>query len=86
MAASLLKAVGLPELITGTLAEYTQLGIDLAMSAERLSALKQKLAGNRACLSAFDTHSFTKHLEAAFILMYERYKASLPAAHIAVRP
>ena len=47
VAASLLTAIGLPELITTTSQEYEALAIELAKNPEKLAALKEKLAKNR---------------------------------------
>jgi predicted O-linked N-acetylglucosamine transferase (SPINDLY family) len=77
VAASLLNAIGLPELITHTQEEYEALAIALANNPEKLAALKQKLASNRLTTPLFDTPQFTKDLERAYIQMYERYQADL---------
>ena len=71
MAASLLNAIGLPELITNTQAEYEALAIDLAMSPNKLEGIKLKLANNRMTTRLFDTPLFAKDIEAAYIKMYE---------------
>lgn len=63
MSASLLTAIGLPELITNTLKDYERLAIDLAAHPERLKALRQRLAQNRTSGSLFDTNAFTRNLE-----------------------
>jgi predicted O-linked N-acetylglucosamine transferase (SPINDLY family) len=49
-----------------------------------LTAIKRKLAENRVTTPLFDTKLFTKHIEAAFLRMYERYQAGLPPDHIYV--
>ena len=84
MAGSLLNAIGLPELITTTLEAYEQTAIDLATHPEKLAAIKHKLAENRLTTPLFDTKLFTKHIEAAYAAMYERYQADLPLDHIYV--
>jgi predicted O-linked N-acetylglucosamine transferase (SPINDLY family) len=84
VAASLLTAVGLPELITTTPQEYEELAIELATNPERLAMVKDKLASNRATAPLFDTRRYTRHIEAAYIAMYERHKANLPPDHIVV--
>jgi protein O-GlcNAc transferase len=63
VAASLLYAVGLPELITETEAEYESLILELAAAPEELRRLKEKLAGNRETKPLFDTKRYTKHFE-----------------------
>jgi predicted O-linked N-acetylglucosamine transferase (SPINDLY family) len=65
-AASLLTAIGLPELITTTPEQYEALAIELGQHPEKLTAIKEKLAHNRNTTPLFDTPLFTKHLEAAY--------------------
>jgi len=77
MAASLLNAIGLPELITNTQEAYEVLAIDLAINHEKLDEIREKLTNNRLTTILFDAPLFTKNLEAAYICMYERYQASL---------
>ena len=84
MAGSLLNAIGLPELITTTLEAYEQMAIDLATHPEKLAVIKRKLAENRLATPLFDTKLFTKHIEAAYTAMYERYQAGLPPDHIVI--
>ena len=82
VAASLLNAIGLPELITHTQEEYEALAIELAMNPQKLAAIKLKLANNRLTTALFNTPLFTKNLEAAYREMYQRYQAGLPPEHI----
>jgi predicted O-linked N-acetylglucosamine transferase (SPINDLY family) len=86
VAASLLNAVGLPELITHSAEEYEALAVELALHPEKLKAIKQKLARNRLTMPLFNTPLYTRHLEAAYEAMYQRYQAGLPPDHIAVAP
>jgi predicted O-linked N-acetylglucosamine transferase (SPINDLY family) len=82
VAASLLNAIELPELITTTQAEYEAKAIELGNNPAKLKAIKDKLERNRLTTALFDTPRFTKHIEAAYIKMYERYQADLPPDHI----
>ena len=84
MAASLLNAIGLSELITGTQEEYETLAIELAVNPKKLAELKLKLANNRLTAPLFDTPLFTKNLEAAYIKMYEHCQAGLEPEHISI--
>jgi len=84
VAASLLNAIGLPELITKNLATYETLALDLATNPQRLQSLRQKLAANRLTQPLFDTASFTAHIESAYIAMWNRHRAGLPPGHIQV--
>jgi predicted O-linked N-acetylglucosamine transferase (SPINDLY family) len=49
---------------------------------ELLKAIKDKLEKNRLTTALFDTPRFTKHIEAAYTQMYERYQDDLPLDHI----
>ena len=82
--ASLLNAVNLPELITTTQAQYESLAIDLALHPEKLIALKENLANNLPIAALYDTPLFTKHLESAYLTMYDKYQKGLAAEHIYV--
>ena len=82
VAASLLNATGLPELITNTPAEYEALAIELAMSPLKFKDIKFKLANNRLTGPLFDTPTFTQDIEFAYNKMYERYQGDLAPDHI----
>jgi predicted O-linked N-acetylglucosamine transferase (SPINDLY family) len=82
VAASLLNAIGLPELITASARAYEALAIDLGRRPERLASLKRKLARNRLTAPLFDTERFARHMEAAYAAMYDRDQAGLPPDHI----
>jgi predicted O-linked N-acetylglucosamine transferase (SPINDLY family) len=84
VAASLLSAVGLSELITNTQEEYESLAIDLAMNPQSIADLKLKLARNRLTTPLFDTPLFAKNLETAYIKIYERYQDDLQPDHISI--
>ena len=84
VAASLLNAVRLPELITTTRDAYEELAVELATDPAKLAGIKQKLSDNRLTTPLFDTELFAKHIEAAYMQMYERYQAGLPPDHIHV--
>ena len=86
VAASLLQAIGLAELITSTPEAYQDLAIELAANPQKSAAIKRKLADNRLTGSLFDTQLFTRRIEAAYNAMYERYLAGLPPDHIYVDP
>lgn len=77
VAASLLAACGLPELITESLEDYEALALALATDPARLAALRAKLAANRDSCPLFDTERFTRHLEAAYLSMSERQRRGL---------
>ena len=84
VAASLLNAIELPELITSTRQEYAQLAIELATNTEKLAAIKHKLSQNRLTKPLFNTQLFTLHIEQVYEAMYERYQADLSPQNIYV--
>ena len=84
VAASLLGAIGLPELITTTLEAYERLVVELATQPDRLADIKQRLAKNRLTMPLFDTRLFTRRIEAAYTAMHARHQAGLAPDHIAV--
>ena len=84
VAASLLNAIGLSELITSTQEEYEALAIELAVNPIKLKDIKLRLANNRMTTPLFDTLCFTKNLEAAYIDMHRRYHAGLELDHIII--
>jgi predicted O-linked N-acetylglucosamine transferase (SPINDLY family) len=84
VAASLLNAIGLPELITNTQEEYEALAIELALNQNKLAEIKLKLANNRLTTPLFDTPLFTKNLETAYIKMMGRYQDDLQPDHISI--
>lgn len=86
VAASLLKAMGMPELITSTAADYEERAITLASDPEGLARIKVKLASNRLTTPLFDTALFTRHLETAYERMLAHYHAGLPPEHISIAP
>ncbi|MEC7864407.1 MAG: hypothetical protein VX890_00620, partial [Pseudomonadota bacterium] len=83
-AASVINAVNLPELITTTQEQYESLAIELATNPEKLKIIKDKLVDNLPTALLYDTPLFTKHLESAYLTMYERYQQGLEPDHIYV--
>lgn len=84
VAASLLNAIELPEMITTTLDAYERSAIELATNPKQLAAVKQKLAGNRLTTPLFDTKRFTRHMESAITEMHRRHQDGLPPDHIVI--
>jgi predicted O-linked N-acetylglucosamine transferase (SPINDLY family) len=72
VAASLLKAIDLPELVTMNLADYERLALDLARNPALLAATKVKLARNRRSTPLYDSERFRKNIEAAYETMLSR--------------
>jgi predicted O-linked N-acetylglucosamine transferase (SPINDLY family) len=73
VAASLLTAAGLPELVTETQADYEALAIKLASDSLALKALKDKLTANRDTCALFDTEKFARNIEAAYAQMWQHW-------------
>jgi predicted O-linked N-acetylglucosamine transferase (SPINDLY family) len=86
VAGSLLHAVGLPELVTHSLADYEALALKLAREPNLLAGLKQKLARNRDTHPLFDAKRLTRHIEAAYVTMWERHQRDEPPADFSVTP
>jgi protein O-GlcNAc transferase len=84
VAASLLHAVGLPELITDNLEDYEALALKLARDKNLLAAIRAKLAQNKETFPLFDTDRFRRHIESGYQTMWERYQQGLPPASFAV--
>ena len=86
VAASLLRAVGLGELVTGSLDAYEALANKLAHDPAQLAGLKAKLAHNRETCPLFDTNRFARHIEAAYTTMWRRYQSGEPPESIEIGP
>jgi predicted O-linked N-acetylglucosamine transferase (SPINDLY family) len=84
VAASLLNALGMPELITHDTTEYEALAIALGRDPARAAALKAKLAAAIPTAPLFNTPRFTRHLESAYRLMWQRHAAGLAPEGFAV--
>jgi len=69
VAASLLEAVGLPDLITDDLESYERLSLELASRPDRLRSLRERLSVNRRSFPLFDTEQYCRHLETAYLRM-----------------
>jgi predicted O-linked N-acetylglucosamine transferase (SPINDLY family) len=74
VAASLLTAMGLPELITTSLEEYQAQALRLATTPALLSELRLRLLAHRSTHALFDTARYTTHLEIAFSTMLDRHR------------
>ena len=77
MAASLLTALDMPELITQSLFEYEALAVELATNSEKMLSIKRKLRCKKKNGLLFNTSEFTKKIEQAYVEIYERNSADL---------
>ncbi len=73
VAASLLQAVGLDELITTNERDYAELALALARDPAKLAAIRAKLEVNRTTMPLFDSEKFTRHIEKAYDMAYDRF-------------
>ncbi len=80
VAASLLSAVELPEMITRDAASYEKLALELTRQPERLQNMARHLREKRLSLPLFDTPRFARNIEAAYQAMAQRHRAGLPPA------
>ncbi len=79
--ASLLKAVGLAELVTESAADYERLALALAKEPDRLADIRGRLQANRTTEPLFDSEVMTRHIEHAFEEIFGRYlQGADPAA------
>jgi len=84
VSASLLNAIGLSTLVTSSEKEYEDLAIELATNPAKLKEIKNKLKNNRNTKALFNTPVFTRNIEKAYSLMYERYLINLPLDNIEI--
>ncbi len=85
VAASLLKASGLPELVTTSLDDYETLALSLATHPDQLALIKARLVGSRDTCALFDTHRYCRNLESAYTTMFERAQKGLAAEAFSVK-
>jgi predicted O-linked N-acetylglucosamine transferase (SPINDLY family) len=85
VAASLLTAAGLPELITATPAAYEASATTLGLQPRRLNQIKRKLAAGLADCALFDSRRHVRHIESAYLSMYARARAHMPPDDIHVQ-
>jgi protein O-GlcNAc transferase len=86
VAASLLHAVGLSEMVTHSTEEYEAVALRLARSPELLASVKAKLVRNRETFPLFDTARFARNIEAAYTTMWERYQRGRAGTSFDIEP
>jgi predicted O-linked N-acetylglucosamine transferase (SPINDLY family) len=82
VAASLLNAIGMPDLITESPEQFETLAIELATKPPRLAAIKDRLVRNRSSAALFDTSLYTRQLETLYAQMYQRLQGGMAPDHI----
>lgn len=85
VSASLLTAIGLPQLITYTEDEYVALAIDLAKNPIKMREIKVRLMKNIMTEPLFNSNIFSKNIEMLFSKMMARYSAGLMPETIYVK-
>ncbi|NJO80961.1 MAG: TIGR03032 family protein [Cyanobacteria bacterium RM1_2_2] len=78
VAASLLTAAGIPDLITPSLAAYEQLAVQFATDPTDLHLLKERLIRQRSTSPLFDTARTVRRLEEGFRLIWQRHQTGAP--------
>ena len=86
VAGSLLRTLGLPELVCPSLEAYRDLAVTLANEPRRMTELRQRLVVQRERSPLYNTARLTRHMEAAYEFMFGTYAAGRPPAHYAVPP
>jgi len=86
VAGSLLHAAGLPELVTHSLQDYTDLALALVEDPARLAALRQRLAAQRDDCALFDIHRYALDLETLYRAMWDRHTQGLPPHALTTHP
>lgn len=85
VAASLLNAIDLPELITHNLKDYKKLAITLGKNPNLVKKIKAKLDLNIEKSALFNTSKFRDALENSFKQVYENYQNEISINHIYVK-
>lgn len=85
VAASLLAATGLPELVTQTLADYEAMAFKLAAEPQFLEGFRRRIAHDRVHLPLFNSAKFVGDLETAYAHMFGQWTQGLPPAAFAVQ-
>ena len=86
VAGSLLRTIGLPELITESLPDYEAMALKLARDRSLLADLRARLERNLSTSPLFDTERFRRHIEAAYTTMWEISQRGEPPRAFAVPP
>jgi predicted O-linked N-acetylglucosamine transferase (SPINDLY family) len=86
VAASLVRAVGLPELVTRSLEEYETLALRLATDTSLLRRFRERLEQNRLVYPLFDTDRYRRHIETAYAKMWELWQCGEQPRSFNVEP
>jgi protein O-GlcNAc transferase len=86
VAASLLRAIGMPDLVTADLDEYERLASRIALEPSLLQTIRERLRQSRLSQPLFDTDRYRRHIEAAYVRMWERWQRGEPPESFTVEP
>ena len=75
----MLRSIGVPELVTHSLAEYEEMALGLACDTDRLGAIRRKIQENVPGSALFDAQRFCRNIEAAYIRMWDAQESGNPA-------
>jgi predicted O-linked N-acetylglucosamine transferase (SPINDLY family) len=78
IAGSQLHAIGLPELVTESFADYEALALELATQPALLKSYRDRLAANRHRHPLFDMHAYARDFEHAMQALWNEYQAPSP--------
>lgn len=82
VAASLLTAAGLPELVAKDMLEYEDLAVELATNRAKLSAIRAKIELSRFTNALFDTERWVRNVEALYWQAWRNFEAGKEPGHI----
>ncbi len=74
VAASVLRTIGLDDLVARSLADYEALALSLARNPAQLASVKERLARGAKTSALFDTERTTRQFEAAYTMMWQRHQ------------
>ncbi len=86
VAASLLRAIGMPDLITDDLEAYERLALRIASEASMLNELRERLGRHRLSHPLFNTDRYRRHIEAAYTRMWDHWQRGESPASFSVEP
>jgi len=79
---SQLRAIGLPDMVTSTLAEYEALALRLAREPAALASVRARLSENRSTYPLFDMTRYARELEDGLLRLWRDYENDVSAASL----
>jgi protein O-GlcNAc transferase len=84
VAASLLQAAGLPELVTANAHDYENLALSLARDTAQRMSIRERLEQHRELAPLFNADRLRRNIEAAYMMMWEISRGGRAPASFAV--